>query len=122
MRTRMIVSAGIVGAAMLGIGCHKSQPGETTPEASAGRTADTAATRAGAAGDTVAARAGPYGDTAAAAAGAARDSAATTGAAVDSTMGAARDSAAAGLPDTTGLRPDTSGLGAGADSVRRDSM
>jgi hypothetical protein len=111
MSTRMLLSAGIIGAAMLGAGCHKSQPGETTPEQAAGEPRDTARATAGAARDSAAAAAGAYRDTAAAAAG------------------AARDTAAAGLPDTTGLRRDTSGLlpdtsrvGGAVDSVRRDSM
>jgi hypothetical protein len=115
MRGRRWMSAGVVGAAILIAGCSKSEPGETTPEQAAGAKADTAAAQAGAAVDTAATAAGAYGDTTAAAAGAAQDSARAAGAAADSTMGAAADTAAVVLPDT-------SGMGARVDSVQRDSM
>jgi hypothetical protein len=100
MRTRMLLSAGMVGAALLIIGCSKSGPGETTPEQAAGAKADTTTAAAGAAQDSATA-ATPYGD--------------STGAAV-------RDSAIPVVPDTTTPMPDTTGVGAGADSVRSDSM
>ena len=101
MRTRAVLSAGIVGAAILVIGCSKSQPGETAPEQAAGAKADTTTAAAGAAQDSATAAAGAYGDSAA----------------------AATPDTSAGTPDTTGLvTPDTTGFGAGADSVRSDSM
>ncbi len=100
---------------MLGMGCSKKEPEETVPETAAGEAVDTATAAAAAAQDSITAAEGAYRDTAAAAAGAAGDSAAAA-------AGAVGDSAAAGLPDTSGVMPDTTGLGAGADSVRPDSM
>jgi uncharacterized protein YcfL len=76
----------MMGAALLVVGCSKSEPEQATPEQAAGAAADTTTAAAGAAADT---------------------SAASTG--------AVQDSAAAQVPDTTGL-------GAGADSVQPDSM
>ena len=115
MRTRALLSAGLVGAAMVGamlsMGCSKkSEPGETVPETAAGAAADTAG-QAGAARDSMAAAEGAYRDSAAAASRAARDSAAGAAAAYG-------DSAADGRPDTTGVMPDTTGAGAAVDSVR----
>jgi hypothetical protein len=115
MRPRGLLSAGMVGAAMLAMGCSKKEPEQTTPEQAAGEPRDTARATAGAARDSATATEGAYRDTAAAATGAAADTAA--GAA-----GAVQDSAAARTPDTARMTPDTTGLGAGADSVRRDSM
>ena len=86
MGTRALLSAGMMGAALLVLGCSKSEPEQATPEQAAGAAADTTTAAAGAAADT---------------------SAASTG--------AVQDSAAAQVPDTTGL-------GAGADSVQPDSM
>jgi hypothetical protein len=102
MRTRTLLSLGLTGAAILTMACSKSGPGETTPEQAAGAKADTTT----------------------AAAGAAQDSAtAATPAYVDSTAAAgANDSVIPVVPDTTTATTDTTGLGAGADSVRSDSM
>jgi uncharacterized protein YcfL len=86
MSTRALLRAGMMGAALLVVGCSKSEPEQATPEQAAGAAADTTTAAAGAAADT---------------------SAASTG--------AVQDSAAAQVPDTTGL-------GAGADSVQPDSM
>ena len=136
MRTRALLSAGMMGAVMLVMGCSKSEPEQTTPEQAGGQAADTAMAGAGAVQDSVTAAEGAYRDSAAAAAayrdsavaaeGAYRDSAAAASrAARDSAAGAAAaygDSAADGRPNSSGVTPDTTGLGAGADSVRRDSM
>jgi hypothetical protein len=115
MRTRGLLSAGMVGAAMLVVGCSKKEPEQTTPEQAAGQAADTTRAAAGAVKDSATAAEGAYRDSAAAAAGAVSDTAAAA-------AGAVQDTAAARVPDTTGLTPDTTGLGAGADSVRPDSM
>lgn len=104
MGTRALLSAGMMGAALLILGCSKSEPEQATPEQAAGAAADTTSAAAGAVGDSAAA----YGDSTAAAAGAVADTAAAA-------AGAVQDSAAAQVPDTTGL-------GAGVDSVRPDSM
>ena len=124
MRTRAILSAGMVGAAMLAMGCSKSEPEQTTPEQAAGQAADTARAGADAARDSVTAAEGAYRDSVAAE-GAYRDSAAAASrAARDSAAGAAAaygDSAADGRPGTRVI-PDTTGLKADADSVRPDSM
>ena len=68
MRTRILLSTGIVGAALLAAGCSKKEPEQTTPEQAAGAKADTTTAQAGAAVDTAAGAAGAYGDTTAAAA------------------------------------------------------
>ena len=126
MRTRGLLSAGMVGAAMLVMGCSKSEPEQTTPEQAGGQAADTATVGVGAVQDSVTAAEGAYRDSVTAAEGAYRDSAAAASrTARDSAAGAAAaygDSAADGRPDTSGVTPDTTGLGAGTDSVRRDSM
>ena len=104
MSTRALLRAGMMGAALLVVGCSKSEPEQATPEQAAGAAADTTSAAARAVGDSAAA----YGDSTAAAAGAVADTAAAA-------AGAVQDSAAAQVPDTTGL-------GAGVDSVRPDSM
>ncbi|HEV7364513.1 MAG TPA: hypothetical protein VGN76_01570 [Gemmatimonadales bacterium] len=74
MGARTLLSAGMVGVALFGLGCSKSQP-ETAPQAAAHPAADTTTAGAGAARDsTTAATAAP------------RDSAAAPGAAVDSAV------------------------------------
>jgi hypothetical protein len=114
MRKRAMLSAGLVGVALLGLGCHKNdETSQPSPEASAGAK-DTTAAAVNAARDTTAAATGAYGDSAAAKVD-------TTMGAVDSTMGAARDSASAALPVSASVRVDTSGVSAGVDSVRPDS-
>jgi hypothetical protein len=110
MRTRSLFSLGMMGA-LLVLGCSKSEPGETTPEQAAGATADTTTAAAGAARDSVTAAEGAYGDST----GVAGDSAAAA-------AGAVSDTASTTLPDTTSGMPDTTGVGAGADSVPSDSM
>ena len=137
MRTRTLLSAGMLGAAMVVMGCSKSEPEQTTPEQAAGEAADTMTAGADAVQDSVTAAEGAYRDSATAAEGAYRDSAtaaegayrdsaaAASRAARDSAAGAAAaygDSLADGRPDTSGLTPDTTGAGAGVDSVRPDSM
>jgi hypothetical protein len=136
MRTRSLLSAGMMGA-LLVLACSKSEPAETAPETAAGAAPDTTTADAGAARDSVTAAEGAYRDSAVAAEGAYRDSvvaaegayrdsaAAASRSARDSAAGAAAaygDSAADGRPDTSRVMPDTTGLGAGADSVRSDSM
>ena len=111
MGTRALLSAGMMGAALLVLGCSKSEPEQTTPEQAAGAAGDTTSAAAGAVQDSVTAAEGAYRDSTAAAA----DTAAAA-------AGAVQDSAAAQVPDTTGMTPDTTGLGAGVDSVRPDSM
>jgi hypothetical protein len=108
MGTRALLSAGMMGAALLVLGCSKSEPEQATPEQAAGAAADTTSAATDAPRDSATAAGGAYGDSTAAAAGAVAD---TTAAAA----GAVQDSAAAQVPDTTGL-------GAGADSVQPDSM
>jgi hypothetical protein len=102
----------MVAAALLGLGCHKSEPSQPAPEAAAGQAKDTTAAAVNAARDTTAAATGAYGDSAAAAVdttmGAVRD----TAAAMDSTMGAAKDSVSQALPDSASVRVDTSGVSA----------
>ena len=133
---RSLLSTGMLGAVMLVVGCSKSEPEQTTPEQAAGQPADTVRAGADAVRDSITAAegayrdsvtaAGAYRDSATAAEGAYRDSAAAASrAARDSAAGAAAaygDSAADGRPDTSRVIPDTTGLGAGADSVRPDSM
>ncbi len=75
MRTRAWLSAGLVGAAMLGIGCSKKDSRGTVPETAAGMQPTRRRQRAGRQ-DSISAAEGAYRDTAAAAAGAAGDSAA----------------------------------------------
>ena len=65
MQARALLKAGIVGVALLGLGCSKSQP-ETAPQAAAGPAADTTAARAGAAQDSTTAAQPAYSDSAAA--------------------------------------------------------
>jgi PBP1b-binding outer membrane lipoprotein LpoB len=107
MRTRALVSAGMVGAALLVMGCSKSEPAETAPEQAAGQAPDTTTVGAEAARDSTRAAQGAYGDATAAG---------------DTSAAAVQDTAAAGVPDTSGVAPDTTGLGAGLDSARSDSM
>jgi hypothetical protein len=102
MRTKTLLSLGLTGTAILVVACSKSGPGETTPEQAAGAQADTTTAAAGAAQDSTAAATGAYGDSTAAA--------------------GVRDSVIPVVPDTTTATPDTTGVGAGADSVRSDSM
>src|SRR5215208_6360878 len=104
MRTQRLLSAGMVGAAMLAMGCSKKEPEQTTPEQAVGQAADTTSAAAGAARDSATAAEGAYRDSAAAASRTARDSAAGAAAAYG-------DSAADGRPNTSGVSPDTTGLG-----------
>src|SRR6476659_7566841 len=103
MRTRGLLSAGMVGAAMLAMGCSKKEPEQTTPEQAAGQPADTARAAAGAVQDSATAAEGAYRDSSAAASRTARDSAAGAAAAYG-------DSAADGRPNNSGVTPDTTGL------------
>jgi hypothetical protein len=94
MRVRALVTVGMVSAVMLGAGCSKSDPGETTPETAAGEVADTTTVGAEAARDSMITAEGAY-----------RDSISAGAAAADSAAGALGDSAAAELPDTAGAAP-----------------
>jgi|SRR5690348_15298094 hypothetical protein len=104
MRTRAMLSAGLVGVALLGLGCHKNQDtSQPSPEASAGAK-DTAAAAVKTAPDSTAATVGAYGDSAAARA--------------DTAMGAMQDTAAAATPT---MPADSSAGSMGADSTKSDS-
>jgi hypothetical protein len=87
---------------MLVVGCSKSGPGETAPEQAAGAKPDTTTTGAGAAQDSTTAATGAYGDS--------------------TTSATPSDSVIPVVQDTTSTTTDTTGMGAGADSVRSDSM
>jgi hypothetical protein len=97
----------MVGAALLVMGCSKPEPAETAPEQAAGQARDTATVGAGAAQDSTMAAQGAYGDTTAAG---------------DSAAAGVSDSVITVQLDTTRATPDTTSTGAGADSVRSDSM